>query len=134
MGGAENWEEVVVMRKAIASSITVRVCDRSVDVSVKILEGVGRDACAGGVLNIGAASAVLGTLDEPGACVWGMGLRPGIVVLERGASRSGNGCIFDAGGSTENRPVSPSTNASLLFCDICARSRPYFQIPSAKSS
>jgi hypothetical protein len=29
------------VREAIASSITVRVCDRSVDLSLKILEGVG---------------------------------------------------------------------------------------------
>jgi hypothetical protein len=69
---------------------------------------------------------VLGALDEPGACLRDMGLRAGNIVVGRGASRTGDGCIFDAGGSTEYRPVNPSTKTSLLFCASCARSRPYF--------
>jgi hypothetical protein len=85
-GGAEGWEEAVVVRELMASSITDRVCDRSVDLSLNILEGIGCGACAGMAFDTCAPSVGPWTLDEPGACLRGMGLRPGIAVLEGGDS------------------------------------------------
>jgi hypothetical protein len=131
IGGADNWEELVHVREDIASSITVCVCETSVDMSLKILEGVGCGACEGAAFDTEAPSAGLGALGEPGACLRGMGLRPGMVMLGVEASRIGEDCDFGACGSTEYRPVNPSTNASLLFRDSCARSMLCF--PSAKS-
>lgn len=87
--------------EVIASSIIVRVCKMSVDLSLKTLVGAGCAVCAGTGLDIGAASAVAGPLAKPGGCLRAIGLRPGIVVLEGGASRTGDGCEFEAGGSTE---------------------------------
>lgn len=73
----------------------------SVDLSLKTLEGVDGAACAGTGLDMGADSVGIGPLIEPGGCLRGIGLRPGIVVLERGASRMGDGCGLAVGGSTE---------------------------------
>lgn len=91
-GGTEVWEDVFDEREVMASSITVRVCEMLVDLSLKILEGVDGAACAGTSLDMGADSVGIGPLIEPGGFLGGIGLRPGIVVLDRCASRMGDRC------------------------------------------
>lgn len=100
-GVAEVWEEFLDESEIIASSITVRVCEISVDLSLKTWEGVDGVACAETGLVIGAVSTATDPLVESGGCLRGKGLRPGIVVLEGGASRTGDGCRSAAGGLTE---------------------------------
>lgn len=99
-GDSANWEDELDERERIASSITILVCEISADVSLKTFELADVAACAGMGLDIGVVSAAAVSLVEPRGCLRGIGLRPGIVVFEGGASRTSDGCGFAAWVST----------------------------------